>query len=328
MNMPLLCILAFFLSFVLCALITAWLLPRLRAMKMGQRILEIGPVWHAKKEGTPTMGGLAFLIGTLLLLILLLPWLTEQMTSKERYALLVTVLFCIANGAIGIVDDVTKLRHHRNEGLTPWQKLTLQTTFAAAFLALLRIGGILDEQLHLSFLGRIPMGFATYFVWMVMILGIVNCANLTDGIDGLAASVAAVIFAFYALLSARLFAMPPAVIAALLLGCAVAFLFFNRHPAKIFMGDTGSLFLGAGAAALPLLLQAHLFALLCCVVYVLEGVSVILQVLFYKKTGKRLFLMAPIHHHLEKCGWSENKIVLAFSLLTAVACALCWFLPL
>ena len=324
MNMPLLCILAFFLSFVLCALITAWLLPRLRAMKMGQRILEIGPVWHAKKEGTPTMGGLAFLIGTLLLLILLLPWLTEQMTSKERYALLVTVLFCIANGAIGIVDDVTKLRHHRNEGLTPWQKLTLQTTFAAAFLALLRIGGILDEQLHLSFLGRIPMGFATYFVWMVMILGSVNCANLTDGIDGLAASVAAVIFAFYALLSARLFAMPPAVIAALLLGCAVAFLFFNRHPAKIFMGDTGSLFLGGAIAVGAISLKMPLILIIAGGIYLIETLSVIIQVTSFKLTGKRVFKMSPIHHHFEMCGLNEKKIVLLFSAVTILLCGIAY----
>jgi phospho-N-acetylmuramoyl-pentapeptide-transferase len=274
------------------------------------------------------MGGLAFLISILLLVILLLPFLKDSMPKEERYTLLIAVFFCIANGAIGIVDDVTKLRHHRNEGLTPWQKLVLQTTFAAAFLAILRLNGTLGERLQLSFLGTIPMGFATYFALMILLLGIVNCANLTDGIDGLAASVAAVIFAFYALLSARLDTAPTAVIASLLLGCALSFLFFNRHPAKIFMGDTGSLFLGAGAAALPLLLNAHLFALLCSIVYVLEGVSVILQVLFYKKTGKRLFLMAPIHHHLEKCGWSENKIVFAFALLTAVSCALCWFLPL
>lgn len=327
MNMNMYYILSFLLSFLFCASATAILIPRLRAMKMGQRILEIGPVWHAKKEGTPTMGGVAFLASSLLTTLLLVPFLTRELTQQDIYLLLLSLLFCVANGAIGIVDDLTKLRHHRNEGLTPTQKLILQTTFAAAYLALLRISGHLTEELHLSFLGDIPLGFATYFVLMLLILGIVNCANLTDGIDGLAASVGAVIFAFYTLFSAQMKAAAPTALSSLFLGCALAFLFFNRHPAKIFMGDTGSLFLGAAVVSVSILLNRHLLAIICGIIYVVEGISVILQVLYYKATHKRLFLMAPIHHHFEKCGWSENKIVAVFSLLTLLACFLCWFLP-
>lgn len=320
-------VLIFLLSFLCCTVCTFWLIPRLRAMKMGQRILKIGPVWHAKKEGTPTMGGMAFLFTTALLALLFLPLAIRHLTGEEVYLLYLTILFCMANGAVGIVDDLTKLRHKCNEGLSPTQKLVLQIAFAAAYLALLRLFGVWNNTLQLSFLGEVPLGFATFFVLMLLLLGMVNCANLTDGIDGLATTNAAVIYAFFALYAAYRNAFVPASLAALALGCALSFFFFNRYPAKIFMGDTGSLFLGAIAVALPLLLRAHLLAVLCGIVYVIEGLSVILQVLYYKLTRKRLFLMAPIHHHFEKCGWSENKIVACFSGLTAIACLLCWFLP-
>ena len=327
MNAYTYCLWGFLIAFVGCGVMTALLIPRLRAMKMGQRILEIGPAWHAKKEGTPTMGGISFLAATLLAALLLSPFWVQVVGEGVVYPFLISLLFCVANGAIGIVDDLTKLRHHRNEGLTPTQKLVLQSTFAAAYLALLRLSGILTDELHLSFVGSIRLGFATYFVFMVLILGIVNCANLTDGIDGLASAVAAVILAFYVLFSVHTDMPAPAMLAAISLGCALAFLFFNRHPAKIFMGDTGSLFLGASAVACAMLHGRHLLAIICGVIYVLEGASVILQVVYYKATHKRLFLMAPIHHHFEKCGWSENKIVTVFSALTLLSCLLCWFLP-
>lgn len=319
--------LIFLLAFFICTICTARLIPRLHAMKMGQRILEIGPVWHAKKEGTPTMGGMAFLFTTALLALLALPLALRHLTGEEVYLLYLTILFCIANGAVGVVDDLTKLRHRSNAGLSPTQKLVLQIALAAAYLALLRLFGVWDNVLQLSFLGEVPLGFATFFVLMLLLLGMVNCANLTDGIDGLATTNAAVIYAFFALYAAHKSAFVPGALAALALGCALSFFFFNRYPAKVFMGDTGSLFLGAAAVSLPLLLHAYLLALLCGIVYVIEGVSVILQVLYYKLTHKRLFLMAPIHHHFEKCGWSENKIVACFSCLTALSCLLCWFLP-
>ena len=318
---------AFVLAFIGCCALLMLLIPRLRAMHMGQTILEIGPIWHAKKEGTPTMGGLAFILISLLIALLLAPIAVRSIPQSELYPFYITLLFCAANGAIGMVDDLTKLRHHRNEGLTPTQKLILQITFAAAYLALLRLCDLLDEALRLSLLGNLPFGFATYFVLMILILGIVNCANLTDGIDGLASAVAAIIFAAYTLLSARADAFAPTVLSIMLLGCSLAFFLFNHHPARIFMGDTGSLFLGAGAVSIALLLGNHLLPLICGIIYVIEGASVILQVIYYKATHKRLFLMAPIHHHFEKCGWSENKIVAVFSAVTALACVLAAWLP-
>lgn len=272
------------------------------------------------------MGGIVFLFATALALALFLPLLLQENTWGDLYPLLITGLYCILNGAVGILDDLTKLRHHQNEGLTPTQKLILQATLAAAYLAILRITGVLEEELVLPLLGVVPLGFVGYLILLLLLVGIVNCANLTDGVDGLASAVAAVIFAAYALFSLQGEMLAPSVLSAVLLACAAAFFLFNHHPARIFMGDTGSLFLGAGAAALPFLLGAPYLSLLCGIVYVIEGASVILQVLYYKKTKKRLFLMAPIHHHLEKCGWSEGRIVAVFTLISVLAAALALFL--
>ncbi len=325
-SLPLLFLLLFIAAFIGVSLLTALLIPRFRAMKMGQRILEIGPVWHAPKEGTPTMGGLSFLIVTLILLPFA-PLFLSAYPSTELYPFVMTALYAVANGAVGIVDDLTKLRHRRNEGLTPTQKLLLQVTLGAAYLAMLRTGGVIDEVLMLPAFGALPLGFATYFVLLLLLVGVTNCANLTDGIDGLATTVAAVIFASYALLPARSEAVAPMLLSAIPFAAALAFLLFNRFPARIFMGDTGSLFLGAAVAAVPLLLDAPFLSLICGIIYVIEGASVILQVLYFKKTKRRLFLMAPIHHHFEKCGFSENRIVFLFATVTAAACALAWFLP-
>ena len=315
-------LLALFFSFGLSILALFLLIPRLRAMRMGQIILEIGPAWHAPKAGTPTMGGIVFLITTALTVLLLLPLLLRECPWQEVYPLLLSGGFCVANGAVGIADDLTKLKRHQNEGLSPTQKLILQTVLGAAYLALLRISGVLGESVFLPFFGELSLSFGIYFLLLFTVVGIVNCANLTDGIDGLASAVGAVIFAAYAFLSLSLEETAPALLSAVLLACACAFFLFNRHPARVFMGDTGSLFLGAGVAAAPLLLARPAIAVIAGAVYVFEGVSVILQVLYYKRTKKRLFLMAPFHHHLEKCGWSENKIVITFALVTLLAAAL------
>lgn len=317
---------AFLAAAFLCALSTAWLLPRLRRRKLGQTILEIGPVWHAPKEGTPTMGGLSFLFAALLSggVMLLLLW--KDTPTAVLYPFCISLLFATLNGAVGIIDDLTKFRHHRNDGLTPTQKIILQTTLGAAYLALLRLSGYADGRIFLFGAER-DLGFFLYFVYLLLLLGVTNCANLTDGIDGLAAAVAAVIGGVFSFLSGRAENLPALCLSAILLGCSLAFLFFNRHPARIFMGDTGSLFLGAMVAAIPFLLGRPFLSLVCGVVYVVEGASVILQVLYYKATHRRLFLMAPIHHHFEKCGWSENRIVAVFSGLTLVSGVLACFLP-
>ena len=327
MSLPAYCLLAALAAFLLCVFCLSLLIPRLRVAKMGQKILEIGPAWHAPKEGTPTMGGLAFLLTLLPLGALLYLFALREYTALTLYPFAVALIYTVASGAIGIVDDLTKFRHARNEGLTPTQKLILQSVLSAAYLALLRLSGLLDTTLYIPLWKEYyDLGIFTYLLLLFIQVGITNCANLTDGIDGLAASVGALIFAFYMLLSCIVGEIAPLLQSALLLGCALAFLLFNRHPARIFMGDTGSLLLGAGAAAIPLMLKQPLIILLVGAVYILEGVSVILQVVFYKLTHRRLFLMAPIHHHFEKRGWSENRIVFCFSAITLLACLLAAFL--
>ena len=314
------CLLCFIFSFLTCFLSLLWLIPRLRAMKMGQKILEIGPVWHAPKEGTPTMGGIVFLLSAFLIGSVFFLLSLQDEPRETRFIFVASLLYCIANGAVGILDDLTKLRRAMNEGLSPAQKLILQSVLAGAYLFVLKTGNFFTSALYIPLLGEVRLGIFSYFILLIYLVGITNCANLTDGIDGLAAGVGSVIFMFMMLSSLLRSFVAPSLISALLLGCTLSFLFFNRHPARIFMGDTGSLFIGSAAAAVPILLNSPLLGIIFGIVYVLEGVSVILQVLFYKKTRRRLFLMAPIHHHFERCGWSENKIVLVFSAVTAIAC--------
>lgn len=315
MSVFLVLLLAFFLSTVFCALFVRKLIPFLRVKKYGQNILEIGPSWHKSKTGTPTAGGIAFLI-TIPIFTLLSAFFLER---DELPALLLALIYALLNGLIGMLDDFTKFKNKKNQGLLPWQKLFLQVLTAGIFLYLYAFFIYPIDQAELPFF-RIPLdlGFAVYFLWLVLLVGNTNCANLTDGVDGLASSVAFIIgihFSTEGILSQRPLLCALGVSLA---GCMLGFLFFNVHPAKIFMGDTGSLFLGALIGAGAFLMQNPLTLILFCAVYVAEGISVILQVLIYKRTKKRLFLMAPLHHHLEKKGWSENKIVLAAVFITVL----------
>lgn len=313
----------FLFALFLTVFLTWRILPRLRRRKMGQTILEIGPKWHKSKEGTPTMGGIVFLFTVPLTVFcgsFLLP-------PGRRFALWMTLLFAFLQGAVGVIDDWQKLRNHRNEGLLPWQKIFLQTLISGFYLAMMQMAGELETNLLLPFSPYvIPLGPFYYFAAMVLLVGVVNCANLTDGIDGLAASVALLIGLFF--LTEGVLAKNPEniLLSSSLCGVTAGFLFFNFHPAKIFMGDTGSLFLGALGAGCAFLLRTPFLILLAGLVYVLEGCSVILQVFFFKLTGKRLFRMAPLHHHFEKKGWSEPAIVTLFSLITLASLALAHFL--
>lgn len=263
------------------------------------------------------MGGAVFLV-TVPLFSIIGAFLLEKEASST---LLFVLLFATANGFIGLLDDSTKFKKHKNQGLLPWQKLILQAIFTGAFFYLLLSFGDKDYGVLIPYVQlSLPWGFPLLFVFFIAALGILNSANLSDGVDGLTASSSFVIGAFF-ILEGALFSEGALLSLGLsLCGTMLGFLLFNRHPAKIFMGDTGSLFLGAltvGAAFLtenPAVLPIYTF------LFLLEGASVILQVLIFKRTGKRLFRMAPLHHHLEKCGWSENKIVFAFSFITLIAC--------
>ena len=310
-------LLLFFGTLTYTALLTRRLIPILRAKKMGQSILKIGPVWHKDKEGTPTMGGIVFLSG-----IVVLSMLGCFLFEKEGLLPLgIAVLFAVLNGACGIIDDAAKLKNKQNQGLLPWQKIILQSAFAFLFLYLWETKIASSLPLYLPFLPLfIDYSLVAYFLLFLLLVGTVNCTNLTDGIDGLCSTVVFIISVFFFIEGYLAKNVALLSLGASVAGSMLGFLLFNHHPARIFMGDTGSLFLGGLVSSGAFLLGKPLSALVFGFPFVLEGASVILQVLVYKRTRRRLFLMAPIHHHLEKRGWSENKIVYAFMALTLAFC--------
>ncbi len=305
----------FTLSLALTVTTVKKLIPTLsRSAK--QPIYEEGPAWHMKKQGTPTMGGIAFIAAAIPSLLLAFIWL---FTNGEVYfakSLLITLIYSVLNAAVGIIDDRTKLKKHENAGLSPSEKLILQLILAVGFLLSRSI--ILGDNTRIYFsFGATELGFLYYPLAILALLATVNCANLTDGIDGLASGVCFAIgmSLFYISYSVS---SDTAFIAATLIGISLGFLFFNIHPAKIFMGDTGSLYFGAAVGATAVSLGNFLLLLFVGIVYLVEGASVLIQVAVFKIKGKRVFKMAPIHHHLEKCGWSENKIVLSAIFLTLI----------
>lgn len=311
-NFPLY-ILSFIVSFVLTAFLANLIIPLL-SKKAQQPIYTDGPSWHASKEGTPTMGGISFLIGISITLLLSSAFLFLTNKNHEATSVLLCLGFAITNSIIGIIDDITKLKRKQNAGLKPHEKLLLQ--FAVSILFIITRWIFIPESTVIEFsFGTYDIGIFYYPITILILVGITNCANLTDGIDGLATSVAfASALSFFYLSYSLIY--DAAFTASALAGASVAFLIFNIHPAKIFMGDTGSLFLGALLSSMAVSMQNPLIILLIGGIYVIEGASVVLQVIWYKVSGKRLFKMAPIHHHLEKSGWSENKICIAAIVVT------------
>lgn len=292
---------------------------------MGQKILDIGPRWHKGKEGTPTMGGIGFIIASLIVgtaaaIIMIL--IKAEGVSK----LVAVILFALANGAIGVVDDLTKFKNHRNEGLTPAQKYLLQLISAGLFLAALKFTGNITTEIAIPFANiSVDLGIFYYVISILLITGIVNSVNLTDGIDGLASSVTMAVGAFFAVAAFTYGSLPTAFISAIMIGSCLGFLVYNFYPAKVFMGDTGSLFLGGLAVGAAYAIGNPLIIVIVGIIYIAEAGSVMIQVGVYKMTKKRVFKMAPIHHHFEKCGWSELKVVGVFSLVTVLFGVLAYF---
>ena len=306
---------------VLTAVIGYFLLPVLRALKVGQSIREVGPTWHNKKAGTPMMGGLMFIFGLILCLVFNIPTMTE-------YSVFYVLALSLCFGLVGFLDDFFKVKFKRNLGLTSIQKAMLQMAVSAIFLYLLYRQGILSGSLMIPFTQVvIPVHPILYiFVAMFIMVGCVNAVNLTDGVDGLCASVSLPVMIFFTAAAVLKGRWDLALLPGALAGGLVAYLFFNWHPAKVFMGDTGSLFLGGVVCALAFALDMPLVLLLVGIVYIVETLSVILQVGYFKLThGKRLFKMSPIHHHFEMVGWKEEKIVLVFAGISAVMCVIAWF---
>lgn len=310
-------------GFVLTLVIGRFLIPELRKLKVGQSIREDGPTWHASKAGTPAMGGLMFILGTGAV-IFVLGWEQMLIGSFEH---LYVYLFSLVFGLVGFVDDYRKVRQHQNEGLTAKQKFILQLAAAVVFLSLMRYEGMLTNDLYIPFVNMsISINWIVYLIFAAfVIVGTVNAVNLTDGIDGLAASVTFVVMVFFTLASILWRQAPLVLFPTALTGSLAAFFVYNRHPAKVFMGDTGSLFLGGAVAALAFALDMPLILIPVGIVYILETLSDIIQVVYFKRThGKRFFKMAPLHHHLEMSGWSENRIVVTASLVTAICCILAY----
>lgn len=315
-------LIALAVSFVLTLVIGGFLIPELRKLKAGQEIREDGPTWHKSKAGTPTMGGIMFILGGGVT-VFVLGW---DAMLRGSFVHLYVYLFALIFGIIGFVDDYRKVRQHQNEGLTAKQKFVLQLAAAVVFLCLMRYEGLLSNALYIPFANvTVMVNWIVYLVFAAfVIVGCVNAVNLTDGIDGLACSVTFVVMVFFTVTGTLWSAQDrQGLFPAALAGGLAAFFVYNHHPAKVFMGDTGSLFLGGAVAALAFAMDMPLILILVGIIYIAETMSDIIQVTYFKAThGKRFFKMAPLHHHLELSGWSEAKLVAVFSGITLVFCAL------
>ena len=310
-------------TFLLSVLIERFVIPVLKSRKVGQKILEIGPRWHKSKEGTPTMGGICFILAMLVVSAVAL-----IVNGEDALPFVFAMGLGLANALIGFVDDYTKLMKKQNEGLLAWQKFALQLLAAALYLAAMTLWGGMTTVLELPFTDfSIDLGVVYYVFALILITGMVNSTNLTDGIDGLASTVTLIIGGFLSLCAFRLEMRSLSLIGALIVGGMIGFLVYNFHPARVFMGDTGSLFLGGLLTGAAFALGEPLIILICGFMFVLETRSVMLQVSVFKLSGrkKRLFRMAPIHHHFEQCGWGEIKIVAVFGIATVLLCAVSWF---
>jgi phospho-N-acetylmuramoyl-pentapeptide-transferase len=309
------------LSFVLAVVFGLIIIPMLRKAKLGQHIREVGPNWHKTKEGTPTMGGIIFITAAMPVFGALL-WLSR---SEGVGAALLVLFLAVSCGLIGFLDDYEKTTKKRNLGLTVIQKLVLQVAVTIVFLFILRRMGIFSGEIVIPFTGvRItPPPIVTYVLSSLFIIFAVNDVNLTDGIDGLATGVTIPVAGFFLVAAVALGSgyAGLSIYAAALIGGLFGFLIFNFNPAEVIMGDTGSMFLGGSVAGFAFALDMPLILVVVGAIYFIEGISVILQVCYFKLTkGKRLFKMSPVHHHFELSGWSEKKIFAVFAGFTLLVC--------
>ncbi len=319
---------------VITALFGMVLIPFLRRLHFGQTILEIGPKWHEKKQGTPIMGGIMFIVGTLVSLGIGLTlaftaapngdYARDLSSANRILQLCAGIALALLMGFIGFTDDYIKAVKKRNLGLKASQKTFMQLAVAVAYLTTMYFSGM--KTTHIPFVGDIDItsGFGLLFwpIALIFIYGFTNAVNLTDGIDGLASSVTFVVSLFYLVMTTVLANWGYNLLSAALAGSLVGFLIWNLNPAKVFMGDTGSMFLGGIVVAFAFASGWPILLFLSGILYLIEAMSVVIQVAYYKRTKKRLFKMSPIHHHYEMSGWNENKIVLVFSFVAFIGCAL------
>lgn len=299
---------AFIISFIVSVGVGHFLVPYLQRIKAGQIIREDGPVWHQSKAGTPTMGGIMFIVAVSVACIT--TGFDEML--KGEYGHIFVLMFALIFGAIGFLDDYEKLKKKQNLGLTAKKKFLLQLVVAIAFIFLLRNFGYLTPNLYIPFINKIvPIPETVYFVFAAfVIVGTVNSVNLTDGVDGLATGTSLPVFICYSAICMAWGEQYTAlgIFSAGLTGALLGFLFYNFNPAKVFMGDTGSLFLGGAVCAMAFAMDMPLILIPLGFMYIIETLSDIIQVVYFKAThGKRVFRMAPFHHHLEMGGWTGKK---------------------
>ena len=321
MDIVLYC-LAIVIAAVITGLLGYFMVPFLHKIKFGQTIREVGPSWHKNKQGTPTMGGIMFIIGSSVAAVICIAflWLNGGAETQLMFVkVMAGALMAVGFGIVGFLDDYISIKKHRNLGLTEIQKLILQFIIVGAYLLSVALAGGTTETV-IPFLGSVDLGFFYYILAAIFIVGMVNAVNFTDGIDGLNTSVTLVVALVFSVIAMLLNRVGLSLYAAAIVGAMIGFLFWNANPAKVFMGDTGSLFLGGAVCALAFGVDMPILLILIGIIYIVEILSVVLQVTYFKIThGKRIFKMAPIHHHFEMCGWNENKICFVFSGVTLLA---------
>lgn len=312
---------ALIISFIIEVFVTLIIIPVIKSLKVGQNERDDGPRSHLKKQGTPTMGGLGFVISIIVMgAVLFFSYYKSELEVANKLICLIipTVLY----GLIGLIDDFKKVVLHNTKGLSPSKKmlglLLISTGFVLFLTKILNFG----TDIYIPFLKEyITLNFWVYVPFIIfVILGTTNAVNLTDGIDGLATSVCSIIFTCLTVIGILLGVKEIAIFGALMIGICLAFLLFNLNPAKIFMGDTGSLLLGGAISVMAIYLKLPLLLIIIAIIPVLEALSDIIQVIHFKRTGNRVFKMAPLHHHFELSGWSENKVVSVFSIITLIMC--------
>ncbi len=323
MNISKIYLIALILTFICTVLLTKMIIPLLTRKKIGQKILDIGPSWHKGKEGTPTMGGIAFVIASIISFTVVMLVFGRSIEKRELFCTINVFVYGVLNCLVGLIDDIAKLKKSKNEGLTPVGKLLLQSICSILFLIAMSVTVGVSTTIKIPFTDiELEIGFFYYILSFLILCGVVNAVNLTDGIDGLASIcvlTVAMLFSFVGLAKENSTSL--SFFGAVLIGATLGFLIYNLHPAKIFMGDTGSLFLGAIVVGASFILENPILVIIYGFIFICEAISDILQVVYFKITkGKRLFKMAPLHHHLEKCGFSEMKVVSIFGIINAIFC--------
>ncbi|MBQ5996026.1 MAG: phospho-N-acetylmuramoyl-pentapeptide-transferase [Clostridia bacterium] len=318
-------VLGFFISFLLGFVLIPWL----RKLKFGQTILDIGPAWHKSKQGTPVMGGIMFIVSTVVTFaaVMLTDYLLggkllvgdSLVPNSMKIKIFAGIIMAFGFGLIGFADDYIKVAKKRNLGLTITQKSVAQIALMLAYLGALYMSG--NTYMQIPFAGNVDLKWFFWFFGMGVIYLTVNAVNFTDGVDGLCASVTATAAIGFIVIAVLKGFFGVSILAASLAGACAGYLIWNWHPSKVMMGDTGSMFLGGMVVALAYAIDAPLIILFIGIIYVIEMLSDLLQIGYFKAThGKRIFKMAPIHHHFEMCGWKEVKIVIVFSLINIIGC--------